>query len=165
MSDQSKPVSELEQAAMALIGHAARMLPGDEEPNMDEVRATVIALALDPRGIIELRRAIMRVNDPDTVQLVKALIVSVGFSLELEAKGGHSATWVPPLHNTSIGGVASSAIALAAGTIAATTGLLLLVCFGGSWALTTFWRSRQAAKEGVLKRQSDLAKALAASIT
>lgn len=82
---------------------------------MAQIRATVLVLALDLGGPVALRRVIRQVNDPETVQLVKSMIGMVALDLELESKGGHSATWVPPIHTTAIGGAATSAIGLAAG--------------------------------------------------
>ena len=131
---------------------------------MAEIRATVLVLALDLGGPVALRRVVRQVNDPETVQLVKSMIGMVALDLELESKGGHSATWVPPIHTTAIGGAATSAIGLAAGTLAFLAGLILLGGFGTAWVATTFWRSKQARKEAVLKRNADLVKALAAAL-
>ena len=64
----------------------------------------------------------------------------------------------------AIGGVATSAIGLAAGTLALPAGLILIGGFGTAWIATTFWRAKQARKEALLKRNADLVKALAAAI-
>lgn len=164
MSDLANTSLKLEEVAQALVGHAARILPGDEAPDMAQIRATVLALALDLGGGVALKRVMAKVNDPDTIQLVKSMIGSIALELELEAKGGHAATWVPPIHTAAIGGVATSAIGLAAGTLALPAGLILIGGFGTAWIATTFWRAKQARKEALLKRNADLVKALAAAI-
>lgn len=164
MNNPDEPPLELESVARALAGHAARILPGDEAPDAAQIRATVLALALDVRGVVALKRIVEQINDPETITLMKSMIVSVAHELERESKGGHTAIWVPTIHTTSIGGVATSGIALLTGALAPPAGIMLLCSFGTSWLATTFWRGRQASVEAVLKRNADLVKALAAAI-
>ena len=68
---------------------------------MAQIRATVLALALDIGGGVALKRVMAKVNDPDTIQLVKSMIGSIALELELESRGGHAATWVPPIHTAA----------------------------------------------------------------
>lgn len=159
-TDRQRDIATLNAAAEALVAHASRILPGDEIPDHAQIENTILLLARDPMGAVCLSRIVRRINDPETIMLVRAFISRYAADLEMKPKGGHDAVWVPVVNTTSIGGFATIGIGIAAGTLSMGLGVVMLAGFGSAAVATTYWRVRQAREEAARNRDAELVKAL-----
>jgi len=150
------------ELAKALISHAAAYLPGDEELDMAAVRSTVVKLGKDPLGKVALDAELKRVNDPETVTLVRTLIhqVAVDIDAEAGANADSISAAVQPAQALSITVTAGTVIGFAAGTLAVSAALPIGLLAIGAFIGTSYYRKKVAGLEKALKREAALAKAL-----
>ncbi|HDZ53409.1 hypothetical protein LCGC14_0043530 [marine sediment metagenome] len=150
------------EIAKALISHAAAYLPGNEELDMAAVRSTVIKLAEDPLGKVALDVELTKVNDPNTVTLVRTLInrVAVDIEAESDANANSIGSYVQPAQTFSTAITAGTVIGFAAGTLAVSAALPIGLLAVGAFIGTSYYRKKVTGFEKDLKREAALAKAL-----
>lgn len=148
------PASAMPEAnlAEALVAHCARILPGDEQPDLQAITPTVIVLARDLRGAALLQQAIRGVNDAGTILLVKTVIQRVAADLELRQAGKSRGSIVALGQAGCVTGIGAAVLAMAIGTLTLGPGLILLGGLAVGAIGTTELRAHQDRGQAVVRR-------------
>jgi len=158
MSGQPPRAAGRRTVVEALVALATRDGLGDSVEWAD-VMAAALAIVTDPVGPRDLRDVLLRVNDSGVMATLEDWFVRA--AAEREGAGGAAGRaaekLLAPLQTVSLGGAATSGLALAAGTVGLTLGAPLVVSGLVVAGATSYGRWR-------LSQREDAARAEAAAI-
>lgn len=148
----------------ALVALAAR--DGLGEPvDWADVRAALLALERDPVGASDLRRIVARVNDPAVPRTLRDWFLRAADEREGDADEAARAgeKLLAPLQLVSLGGVATGAIAAAAGTVGAALAIPVIGAAAVVAGAATYGRWRLSRREDTARRDARALRRMAGS--
>ena len=155
MDAAGPPSQEQHSLAEALVALASR--EGLRDPvDWEDVRAAILALEQDHMGATDLRHIIDKLNDRDVAHTLEDWILRVAEEREVDSEDASRAAekLLAPLQRVGLGGLATGAIAAAAGTISPAAAAVIIVAMAAGAAATTYGLWRLSKRQDAAKHDS-----------